>query len=123
MLTIRPSQARGRTALDWLDSFHTFSFGDYRDPEHMGFRALRVINDDRVAPGTGFGTHPHHDMEILTWVLSGALKHRDSLGTGSVIEPGQLQRMSAGTGILHSEYNPSESDPVHPLQLAILPER
>jgi redox-sensitive bicupin YhaK (pirin superfamily) len=123
MLTVRPGQSRGRTALGWLDSYHTFSFGDYHDPEQIGFQALRVINDDRVAPGTGFGMHPHRDMEILTWVLAGALEHRDSLGNGSVIEPGQLQRMSAGTGILHSEYNPSESDLVHLLQIWILPER
>jgi redox-sensitive bicupin YhaK (pirin superfamily) len=123
MITVRPGGARGRTALDWLDSYHTFSFGDYYDPEHVAFRALRVLNEDVVAPGTGFGTHPHRDMEILTWIVSGALEHRDSLGTGSVIVPRQMQRMTAGTGILHSEYNPSADAPVHLLQIWILPER
>jgi len=123
MLTIRPAAERGRVRLDWLDSQHTFSFGDYYDPAHMGFRALRVINEDVVAPGGGFATHPHRDMEIVTWVLDGALEHRDSLGTGSVIRPGEVQRMSAGTGIRHSEQNASTSDPVHLLQIWLLPER
>ncbi len=123
MITLRPSQDRGRTAVGWLDSWHTFSFGDYWDPEHTSFRALRVLNEDRIEPETGFGTHPHRDMEILTWVLAGALEHRDSLGTGSVIEPGQIQRMTAGTGILHSEFNPSADQPVHLLQIWLLPER
>jgi redox-sensitive bicupin YhaK (pirin superfamily) len=123
MLTIRPAASRGRTAVDWLDSWHTFSFGDYHDPEWRGFRSLRVINDDRVAPSGGFDTHPHRDMEIITWVLSGALEHRDSLGNGSVIRPGDMQRMTAGTGILHSEFNPSPTEPVHLLQIWLFPDR
>jgi redox-sensitive bicupin YhaK (pirin superfamily) len=123
MITVRQADQRGRTRLDWLDSWHTFSFGDYHDPRHMGFGPLRVINDDRVEPGRGFGTHPHRDMEILTWVLDGELQHRDSLGTGSVIRPGEVQIMSAGTGIQHSEFNPSPVEPVHLLQIWILPER
>ena len=123
MITIRPAKQRGRTRLDWLDSWHTFSFGDYYDPGHMGFGPLRVINDDVVDAGRGFGTHPHRDMEILTWVLDGELQHRDSLGTGSVIRPGEVQIMSAGTGIQHSEFNPSPLEPVRLLQIWILPER
>ncbi len=123
MLTIRPAASRGRTDIDWLDSWHTFSFGDYHDPQWRGFRSLRVINDDRIAPGGGFDTHPHRDMEIITWVLSGALEHRDSLGNGSVIRPGDMQRMTAGTGILHSEFNPSETEPVHLLQIWLFPDR
>jgi len=123
MLTIRPAAERGRTRLDWLDSWHTFSFGDYFDSRHMGFGPLRVINDDRVEPGRGFGTHGHRDMEILTWILDGELEHRDSLGTGSVIRPGEVQIMSAGTGIEHSEFNPSPIEPVHLLQIWMIPER
>jgi len=121
MIEIRPADARGRTQGSWLDSRHTFSFGEYYDPEHVGFRALRVINDDRVAAGGGFDTHPHRDMEIVTYVLDGALQHRDSLGTGSVIHPGEVQRMSAGTGIRHSEFNASRQEPVHLLQIWFLP--
>ncbi len=123
MLTIRPAASRGRTDIDWLDSWHTFSFGDYHDPQWRGFRSLRVINDDRIAPAGGFDTHPHRDMEIITWVLSGELEHRDSLGNGSVIRPGDMQRMTAGTGILHSEFNPSEIEPVHLLQIWLFPDR
>jgi len=123
VLTRRPAAQRGHTRVDWLDSRHTFSFAEYRDPAQMGFRTLRVINEDRVRPGQGFGTHGHRDMEIVTWVLSGALAHRDSLGNGSTIRPGEVQRMSAGTGIRHSEYNASREDEVHFLQIWLLPER
>ena len=122
-MLIRRSEARGQTQIDWLSSRHTFSFGEYFDRAHRGFRSLRVINDDRVAAGRGFGAHPHRDMEILTWVLSGQLAHRDSLGTGSVIHPNDLQRMSAGRGITHSEMNPSQAQPVHFLQIWIVPEK
>ncbi|REJ95928.1 MAG: pirin family protein [Planctomycetota bacterium] len=123
MITVRPANQRGHADHGWLDTWHTFSFASYQDPQHTHFRSLRVMNEDTVQPGQGFGAHPHRDMEIVTYVLEGALEHKDSMGNGEVLRPGEFQRMSAGAGITHSEFNPSDSEPVHLYQIWFFPER
>lgn len=123
MITLRPAAERGHASLDWLDSYHSFSFADYYDPRHMGVSRLRVINDDRIAPRTGFDAHPHRDMEIITYVLEGVIEHKDSMGNNSQLKAGEIQVMSAGSGIVHSEYNPSVGEPLHLLQIWIQPQQ